>query len=340
MKKISNRRDFVKQASGLAALGLTAAATTCADDENVSKQASVAVNAQELPDNPLVLFDNFHVGNRHTYSWKSKFAQAGSAGFDGFEFAGVDPNSDNWKEAMELVPTTNFKVWGFHWTTRAVIDQNADKIDAEIEKIIENIELLGKLSIKPYYTLSLSGTAELGGPSFDERGSAKAQDRHWERAYKIIAAYDRACRDNEVRGCLYPHIDWICDTPQSAFKILDGSAAETVGPAFCSHHWYANSASIGLDEMLDNPLSQRMNYVVLTNGVFTSSTFQAVRFNEGQIDMAWVLSKLYEFGYAGPISSQGWKIGGDPYLAGKQFVDGINSLRNRFIEQPKLNPLI
>jgi sugar phosphate isomerase/epimerase len=287
----------------------------------------------------LVLFDNFHVGNRHTYSWKAKFAAAEQIGFDGFEFAVVDPDSDRWKEAMDLVPETNFKIWGFHWTTKAVIDQHAASLDEEIEKIKSNVEVCSKLPIIPYCTLSLSGTSELGGPTFAERGSAKAEDRHWERAYKIIKAYDQACADFGVRGSLYPHIDWICDTPQSAFKILEGAGAKTIGPAFCSHHWYANKASLEMDDMMAHPRMQQLNYAVLTNGVFTDSSFQAVRFNEGQIDMAWVLAKLYAHGYQGPISSQGWRIGGDPYLSGKAFVDGIRSLRKRLIEYPELNPL-
>jgi len=345
MMNSTNRRNFVKQASLLATgLGVSGAAASCApadtNDTMETAPGPVIADNHDVPNNPLVLFDNFHTGNRHTYSWKSKFAQAQSVGFDGFEFAGVDPLSDSWKQAMDLTPDTNFSVWGFHWNTRAVIDRNADTIDSEIEKIISNVEILGKSSLKPYYTLALGGYAELGGPTFDQRGSAKAQDRHWERAYKIIAAFDKACRDNGVTGSLYPHIDWICDTPQSAFKILEGSGADTVGPAFCSHHWYANPASMEMDEMLAHPMMKRLKYVVLTNGVFTESTFDAVRFNQGQIDMAWVLAKLYEFGYQGPISSQGWKIGGDPYHACKQFVDGMKTLRQRFIEHPELNPLV
>ncbi|GJM28012.1 MAG: hypothetical protein DHS20C17_06470 [Cyclobacteriaceae bacterium] len=339
--KYSDRRKFVKQASFLAAgIGVAANATACITDNREALPAESSSVDRKFPDNPLVLFDNFHVGNRRSYSWKSKFSQAQSAGFDGFEFAGVDPQSDSWKEAMDLVSDTNFKLWGFHWTTRAVVDKHADKLDSEIEKIIENVEICSKSPLKPYYTLSLSGTDELGGPTFDQRGSAKAQKRHWERAYKIIAAYDKACNENGVSGSLYPHINWICDTPQSAFKILAGAGAEFIGPAFCSHHWYANPASIELDEFLANPTSKRLNYVVLTNGIFTSSSFNAIRFNQGQIDMAWVLAKLYEFGYQGPISSQGWAIGGDPYESSKRFVDGIKALRKRFTEHPELNPLV
>jgi sugar phosphate isomerase/epimerase len=339
MNKGSNRRTFVKKAS-LAAAGLGVAANGYSVDKSNDQKVGPSFNPQALPDNPLVLFDNFHTGNRRSYSWKSKFAQAQAAGLDGFEFALVDPRSDRWEEAMDLVPDTNFKIWGFHWTTRAVIDRNADKIEAEIEKIIDNVEICGKSPLRPYFTLSLSGYAELGGGTFEERGSAKAEDRHWERAYKIIAAYDKACQENGVKGSLYPHIDWICDTPQSAFKILLGAGAKSIGPAFCSHHWYANPASMELDEFLANPMTKRLNYVVLTNGLFTPSTFKAIQFHRGQIDMAWVLAKLYEFGYEGPISSQGWQIGGDPYNSMVSFVEGVKSLRKRFIEQPELNPLL
>ncbi len=339
---MSKRRTFVKHAAGLlAGLGLSANQLQSKDASHMSTSIKkVPASNADYPNNPLVIFDNFHAGNRRSYSWKAKFAAAQAAGFDGFEFAVVDPASDSWKEAMDLVPDTNFNLWGFHWTTRAVIDRNADNIEAEIEKIISNVETCAKSPLKPYMTLSLSGTDELGGPTIHERGSAKAEDRHWERAYKIIAAYDKACAEHNVKGSLYPHINWICDTPQSAIKILDGANAKTVSSAFCSHHWYANKASDEVDEVFAYPRMKDLKYVVLTNGVFTDSSFQAVRFNEGQIDMAWMLAKLYELGYDGPISSQGWQIGGDPYISCKRFVETMRSLRNRFIEQPELYPLV
>ena len=294
----------------------------------------------DFPDNPLVLFDNFHVGNRRSYSWKAKFNSAMAAGFDGYEIVMVEPGSDRWKEAMDLVPTTSFKLWGFHWTTKAVLDSQADKINGEIEKIISNVEACGKSPLKPYFTLSLSGRGELDGPTIAERGSAKAEERHWKRAYKIISAFDKACADNGVSGSLYPHIDWICDTPQSQVKIIEGAEAKHIGPAFCSHHWYANKNSDELDQVFQYPLIQRLNYVVLTNGQFRPSGFNAVRFDEGQIDMAWMLAKLYKLGYEGPISSQGWGIGGDPFVSCKRFVEGVKGLRKRFIDHPELNPLM
>ena len=338
----NNRRSFIKKASGAIAglsLGTTATAANSPDKKDLQGFANLGGLVQELPDNPLVIFDNFHVGNRRSYSWKAKFAAAQSAGFDGYEFAGADPRSDSWKEAMDLVPTVDFKAWGFHGTTRAVIDNNADNINRDIEKIIDNVEVISKLSIKPYYTLSLSGNDELRGPTIHESGSAKAQDRHWERAFKIIAAFDKACREHKVRGSLYPHTHWICDTPQSQVKILEGANAQHIGPAFCSHHWYANKNSVGLDEALELPIMKRLNYVVLTNGRFNGNRFPAVRFDQGEIDMAWVLAKIYDFGYQGPISSQGWAIGGDPYVSCKRFVEGIEALRKRFKTQPELWPL-
>ncbi len=334
-----NRRTFLKKASGLlAGMGMSTTALGSNDNQSMNDEGATSPTLKII-DNPLVLFDNFHVGNRRSYSWKAKFAAAQNAGFDGYEFAGLDPESDNWKEVMDLVPTTNFSVWGFHWTTRAVIDRNADKIDAEIAKIIANVEACASIPIKPYFTLSLSGNDELRGPTIHESGSARAEERHWERAYKIIAAFDKACRDNDITGALYPHTHWICDTPQSQVKILEGANAQTIGPAFCSHHWYANKNSAELEEVLEYPIMQRLNYVVLTNGRFRGNGFPAVRFDEGEIDMAWVLAKIYEFGYSGPISSQGWAIGGDPYLSCKRFVEGIESLKKRFKTQPELWPL-
>lgn len=334
---MADRRTFIKQAASTTAALAVGGNMTFGNSQ--AQKKSPLGNKFLLPENPLILFDNFHVGNRASYSWKSKFAAAKLAGFDGFEFAVVDPETDDWKHAMDVFWESNFKTWGFHWTTKAVIDGKATEIDDEIEKIIQNIEVLSKMPVKPYITLSLSGTDELKGRTIAESGSAKAQERHWRRAYKIINAFDDACSDKGMSGTLYPHIDWVCDTPQSAFKILKGSSSKTVGAAFCSHHWYANSASDELDKVLQNDYMSRLNYVVLTNGIFTPVGFSAVRFNEGQIDMAWLLAKLYEFGYSGPISSQGWNIKGDPFMACKAFVDTIRNLRKRFLEHPELNPL-
>ena len=334
-----NRRSFIKN-TALALTGAGLVPNTAGATEQIARQTPLANPPEKYPDNPLVLFDNFHVGNRRSYSWKAKFAAAQHAGFDGFEFAVVDPDTDSWKEAMDLVPATDFTIWGFHWTTKAVIDKNAPRINEEIEKIEKNVALCASLPIKPYFTLSLSGTDELAGPTVHESGSARAESRHWERAYKIVAAYDQSCQKHGVTGSLYPHIHWICDTPQSASRILKGANAQWIGPAFCSHHWYGNRASDGLEDVLNDPVMQRLNYVVLTNGQFSPTGFQAVRFDEGEIDMAWVLAQLYQFGYEGPISSQGWAIGGDPLVAAKRFVDGVKQLRRRFEEHPELFPLI
>lgn len=337
---MSDRRTFVKRVAGTAAgiaMGIPVQTRASNGKGQVFYEEKII---KELPKNPLVLFDNFHSGNRRSYSWKAKLAAADHAGFDGFEFVGLHTDSDTWKEVTDLFGKTRFKVMGFHGTTQAVIDAKAPEIDEEIAKIVNNVKALSQLPIKPYYSLSLSGRGELMGDTIAESGSARAKDRHWERASKIIAAFDKACKEFGIIGALYPHIHWICDTPQSTFKILKGAKATTIGPAFCSHHWYANAASDELDKVIKNEYMKHLNYVVLTNGIFSPANFQAVRFNEGQIDMAWMLAKLYEFGYTGPISTQGWRIGGDPFVACKQFVDTIKALRKRFSEHPELYPLI
>ncbi|MEO1010755.1 MAG: TIM barrel protein [Bacteroidota bacterium] len=336
---MGNRRAFVKRLAGsTTALAMgTSFSLKASATNSVPQEGSPSIG--DFPNNPLILFDNFHSGNRGSYSWKAKLAAADYAGFDGFEFVGLNTASDEWKRGVDLFLGTRFKYMGFHGTTQAVLDGKAPEIDAEIEKIVNNVKTLSQLPIKPYYSLSLSGRGELKGDTIAESGSAKAQDRHWERAYKIISAFDSACMQFGIKGALYPHTHWICDTPQSAFKILKGAQAKTVAPAFCSHHWYANEASDPLDKVLGHEYMKRLNYVVLTNGIFHPSHFNAVRFNEGRIDMAWLLAKLYDFGYTGPISSQGWQIGGDPLVACKQFVDTMRQLRKRFVEYPELNPL-
>lgn len=337
----NNRRSFLRKTSGIIA-GLGLGVKAAAGSAYLRPDQPVPTAPDSLPhkviDNPLVLFDNFHVGNRRGYSWKAKFAAAQSAGFDGYELVTVAPGSDDWKEAMDLMSGTNFSVWGMHWSTRAVVDDNFPNIDADIEKIEELVEACAQTPIE-YISLSLSGNGELRGPTIHESGSAQAEDRHWERAYTIISAFDKACAKHDMRGALYPHTHWICDTPQSQAKILEGAGATTVGPAFCSHHWYANRNSVELDEALAMPMMERLHYVVLTNGRFAGNGFPAVRFDLGEIDMAWLLAKLYEFGYDGPISTQGWGIGGDPYINCKYFVDGIEALKKRFKTQPELWPL-
>lgn len=333
----NNRRSFLKKSTSfVAGLGLSTAAFSKPDEAADAPAFSKA--PIDLPDNPLVLFDNFHTGNRRSYSLKARMAAAQVAGFDGFELVSLDPKSDPWKEAIDLMPTTSLKVWGLHWTTNTVIDQNADKISQDIERIEQAVEAAAKSPIE-YMSLSLSGSGELWGGTIHESGSAKAEERHWQRAYKIISAFDKACQTHNLRGALYPHTHWLCDTPQSQEKILEGANARFIGPAFCSHHWYANKNSVEVDEAFKMPMMKKLNYVVLTNGRFEGNSFPAVRFDRGEIDMAWMLSKVYELGYTGPISSQGWAIGGDPFASCKAFVDGIKSLRKRFTEQPELWPL-
>ena len=86
-------------------------------------------------------------------------------------------------------------------------------------------------------------------------------------------------------------------------------------------------------------MMKRLNYVVLTNGRFVGDSFPAVRFDLGEIDMAWMLAKIMDTGYNGPVSSQGWGIGGDPFVVSKAFVDTIQDLKKRFKNNPDLWPL-
>ena len=336
--KNSPRRNFLKKTTSL--MAVASGFPILGKAQDLSKEAPDYVSSNiEIPDNPLVLFDNFHTGNRRSYSLKARFESAKKVGFDGFEFVSIDPDSDLWKEAMELKEVSDFKVFGLHWTTNTVVDKNANQIDSAIEGIVKAVEACANNRID-YMSLSLSGTDELGGPTIQESGSAKAEERHWERAFKIIAAFDAACKSFGVTGSLYPHTHWLCDTPESQVKILEGANANSIGPAFCSHHWYANKAAAGLEEVLDYSIMKKLNYVVLTNGKFSGTNFPAVRFNEGEIDMAWVYANIIKFGYKGPISSQGWAIGGDPFQSSKLFVDTMRDLKKRFREQPDLWPLI
>ena len=334
--KSSHRREFMKKTASL----LTAASVVPGISlaEKVSKKAGLSDSVPEIPDNPLILFDNFHSGNRRSYSLKSRFEAAKYAGFDGFEFVSIDPSSDAWKEAMTLKEASDFSVFGLHWTTNTVVDKYSNQIDSAIASIEKAVEACADNKIN-YMTLSLSGTEELSGPSISESGSAKAEERHWLRAYKIISAFDSACESFGVTGSLYPHTHWICDTPESQIKIFEGAQVKKIGPAFCSHHWYANKAAAGLEQVLQYPIMEKLNYVVMTNGKFSGVNFPAVRFDEGEIDMAWILAHIIKFGYKGPISSQGWAIGGDPLVSCKLFVDSINGLKRRFREQPQLWPL-
>lgn len=331
MRSIYSRRSFInRSASAFTTLGLSGllAGLPSAPERGIP----------EIPDYPLVLFDNFHSGSRRNYSYKSKLSSAQKAGFNGFEIVSVDPSSDQWKEIMNLIPAMDFQVWGLHWTTQACVDRFSGEIERDIEKLYEIAEASASSPIQ-YISLSLSGNDELRGPTIHESGSARAEDRHWERAFKIIGAFDQACRKNQITGALYPHTHWICDTPQSQQKILDGAGASHIGPAFCSHHWYAHKNALELDEALKLPMMQRLNYVVLTNGRFQGNGFPAVRFDQGEIDMAWLLAKLITFGYRGPISSQGWGIGGDPLVTSRAFVDTIRQLQDRFKNEPDLWPL-
>ncbi len=287
--------------------------------------------------NPIILFDNFFEGYKRSYSWKTKFAIAKDCGFDGFEFVMMDFEKD-WTNIEPLLEKHAFTHLGFHYSTQAVIDAQAENIDSEIALLERRIHKIAQIEGNTYMTLSLSGTDELGGETIAERGSAKAEERHWKRAAQIIEAVDRAAAQNQVKVYLYPHIDWICDTPQSLSKILSDADAQTVATSFCCHHWYANDNSCTLEESLELPKMSPLNYAVMTNAKVSPGWFSAVQIDQGEIDIARILGYLWSNGFKGPIASQGAGIPGDPYLACAAVPRYIRSLWQRFHDNPSLNP--
>ena len=108
---MSDRRTFVKRMAGTAAgvaVGVPMQIRAFSNEERGFREERAT---KDLPENPLVLFDNFHAGNRRSYSWKAKLAAADHAGFDGFEFVGLNTDSDTWKEVTDLFLRHVLKLW-------------------------------------------------------------------------------------------------------------------------------------------------------------------------------------------------------------------------------------
>jgi sugar phosphate isomerase/epimerase len=290
--------------------------------------------------NPLLLFDNYFDDYRRQYSWENKLAVVKDAGFDGINFFRFDFESPDWQEVVELPRDSGFGHVGFYVMSDAVIDENADVIDEKIARLRKVVGSIADMDIPAdrFVTLSFNGTGELGGPTIAERGSAKAEARHWERGARVTAAFDEACREHSLPGSLYPHIDWLSDTPEAVSRLLQDSGASHIGLGFTALHWHLNSNSGPLDQVLELPGMERLEYVALTNARAYPDGFETRPIDYGEIDLAQILGRLWARGYTGPITTQAYKMGGDPHKHARDAVRYLRDVRERYERAPQMFP--
>ena len=66
--------------------------------------------------------------------------------------------------------------------------------------------------------------------------------------------------------------------------------------------------------------------------------FRTRPLDDGNIDVAAALGLLWSRGYTGPIVSQAYDLGGDPYETARRSRDYLREVHARFLRNPALNP--
>jgi len=338
MKEKSNaRRSFVKNSLGISAsLGILPGISLIAQEEDNQTRPG---QGQYRLDNPLIMLDGFHNAKRTNYSIKARINAARLAGYQGIELVTLDPASQNFQEDIDAVVASGLQYNGVYFLAFGVVDYDTEKL----EQTIKNIYLLARTANEAgfsYINLALQGHGELKGENVNKSGSSLAEDRHWERAIKMVTHFEQACSGHGINGHLYPHSYYVADTPEAAVKLLRWANASYVSPAWAIHHWYLNSNAGTIPELFSIPEYQNLQYVLMSNLItLNDSSSRGARFDLGEIEMAYILAVLLDRQYAGPIASYGSKIG-DPYQAAEAFVKTLHGYVERFNKYPELWPLL
>ncbi len=336
-KKTNPRRSFVKNTLGISAsLGMLPGLTLMPAGQASRTRDG---HGKYSLDNPLIMLDGFHNGKGTNYSIKARINAAKAAGYQGMELVTLDPASEKFQKELDALVTSGLQHNGAYFLAFGVVDYDVHKLDQTIESI-HLLARMGKEAGLSYINIALQGHGELKGENVSESGSALAEDRHWERAEKMLTHFEQACVEHNIKGQLYPHSYYVADTPVAAVKLLKKASARYVTPAWAVHHWYLNSNAGTIQDLFSISEYQNLQYVLMSNLItFKDGTYRGTRFDLGEIDMAYILAVLLDRHYSGPIASYGNKIG-DPYQAAEAFVNTMHSYVERFNKYPELWPLL
>lgn len=289
--------------------------------------------------NPLILFNNHFTGHRRRYAYRTRLAIAADLGYDGYEFHPIEPSDTAaWDEAEAALQGSRLGHSGMYVVVKGVADGEADRLDAEIDRLRRIVGRLATWIPRPYLNLTLGSNPSPGSPRFHESGSAKAESRHWERAAHIVRAADRMLLDHGLAGNLYNHVWFLTDTPQALIRLIAEAGARAIRPGIASFHAHFHEGVPDPPELLALPGMDRLGYVALLNAWPRPEPFRTVPLDEGQIDIAGLLALLWRGGYAGPLVLQAYDLGGDPYRTAQRSIEYVREVWERLHRKPALDP--
>ena len=290
---------------------------------------------------PRDLVNNHFAGHRRNYPYHTRLAIAADLGFDGYELHPIEPNDDkSWDEAAAAFKASGIRHAGMYVVAKGATDAEFPAIDAEIERTRRIIERLHAIDPHAFLNFTvMSNPAGTSPPDYREAGSAKAELRHWERTARIVRAADDELAARGMSGNLYNHVWFIIDTPAAELRVLQDAGAKVIRPGVAIFHSHFHLGVPDFPELMATPGMQRIGYFAVLNGwPKPAEPFRTRPLDDGNIDLAAALGLLWSKGYTGPIVSQAYDLGGDPYETARRARDYIRDVHARFLRNPALNP--
>ena len=293
--------------------------------------------------NPLILFNNHFTGHRRNYPYRTRLAIAADLGYDGYEFHPIEPDDDRtWDEAAAAFQASGLRHAGVYIVGKGATDAEFPGLDADLARTRGIIDRLAAIDPHAYVNFTVfSNPAGHSPPDYREAGSAKAEPRHWERTARIIREVDAHLAARGLAGNLYNHVWFMVDTPAAELRLLRESGARVIRPGLALFLAHFHLGVPDFPEVMRQPGMENLGYFAVLNGwPKPAEPFRTRPLDDGNIDIAAALGLLWSRGYAGPIVSQGYDLGGDAYLTAQRSLEYIREVHARFERSPALNPSV
>ena len=291
--------------------------------------------------NPLYLFNNHFVGHRRHYPYRTRLAIAADLGFDGYELHPIEPDDDGqWNEADAAFRASGLTRAGMYIVAKGINDDDVALFDAQVERTRRMIDRLAAIDPQAFVNFTiLSNPGGQSTPDYRNAGSAKAEPRHWERTARMLREVDAHLAARGLSGNLYNHVWFMIDTPAAELRAIRESGAKVIRPGIALFHAFFHLGVPDLPEVMAQPGMERLGYFAVLNGwPKPAEPFRTRPLHDGNIDVAAALGLIWKHGYTGPVVSQAYDLGGDPYETARRARDYIREVHARFLRNPALNP--